>query len=291
MAAYEDRYWQSADGLKLHYRDYPGDDTRPPILCIPGLTRNARDFEEVTARLAGDWRVLAIDLRGRGDSDYAKDSATYNPLVYVGDVLALLDELALPKIVAFGTSLGGIVTMLLAMQARERLAGALLNDVGPEIDPAGLSRIRSYVGRSNSFPTWMHAARAVEEANRDVYPGYKIDDWLKMAKRLYYVNGAGRIVLDYDMKIAEPFREPGGEAAPDMWPALSALAGLPVLIVRGARSDVLSTVTAKRMTAELPASALVTVRNVGHTPTLSEPEVVKAMDALLMRIVKEPVPA
>jgi pimeloyl-ACP methyl ester carboxylesterase len=291
MAAHEDRYWQSADGLKLHYRDYPGDDTRPPILCIPGLTRNARDFEEVAARLAGDWRVLAIDLRGRGDSDYAKDSATYNPLAYVGDVLALLDELALPKIVAFGTSLGGIVTMLLAMQARERLAGALLNDVGPEIDPAGLSRIRSYVGRSNSFPTWMHAARAVEEANRDVYPGYKIDDWLKMAKRLYYVNGAGRIVLDYDMKIAEPFREPGGEAAPDMWPALAALAGLPVLIVRGARSDVLSAATAKRMAAELPASALVTVRNVGHTPTLSEPEVVKAMVALLMRIVKEPVPA
>ena len=290
MPGYEDRYWQSADGLKLHVRDYPGGEGRPPILCIPGLTRNARDFEDVAERLAGEWRVLAVDLRGRGDSDYAKDSATYTPLTYVEDVLALLDDLALPKVVAFGTSLGGIVTMLLAATARERLAGVLLNDVGPEIDPAGLARIRSYVGKPGSFPTWMHAARAVEEVNRDVYPGYRINDWLAMAKRLYYVNGAGRIVLDYDMKIAEPFREPGGEAAPDMWPMLGQLAGLPALIVRGGRSDVLSAATAKRMATSLPGSKLVTVRDVGHTPTLAEPAVATAIDALLARV-KEPLAA
>jgi pimeloyl-ACP methyl ester carboxylesterase len=290
MPAYENRHWQSVDGLKLHVRDYPGGESRPPILCIPGLTRNARDFEGVAGRLAGEWRVLALDLRGRGDSDYARDPATYTPLTYVEDVLALLDELALPRVVAFGTSLGGIVTMLLAARARERLAGALLNDVGPEIDPAGLARIRSYVGKPGSFPTWMHAARAVEEANRGVYPNYRVDDWLAMAKRLYYVNGAGRIVLDYDMKIAEPFREPGGEAGPDMWPALAALAGLPVLIVRGARSDVLSAATAKRMAAALPGGKLVTVRDVGHTPTLAEPAVATAIDALLARV-KEPLAA
>src|SRR5690242_16143563 len=206
MAGYDNRQWQSADGLNLHYRDYPGGEGGPPILCLPGLTRNARDFEEVAERLSGDWRVLAVDLRGRGDSDYAKDAATYTPLTYVADVLALLDDLGLARVVAFGTSLGGLVTMLLAAQARDRLAGALLNDVGPQIEAVGLARIRAYVGKSSSFPTWMHAARAVEEANADVYPGYTIDDWLKMAKRLYYVNNSGRIVLDYDMKIAEPFR-------------------------------------------------------------------------------------
>jgi len=291
MPAYENRHWQSADGLNLHVRDYPGDAAKPPILCIPGLTRNARDFEEVAERLAGAWRVLAVDLRGRGDSDYAKDAASYTPPTYVDDVLALLDALALPKVVAFGTSLGGIVTMLLAVKARERLAGALLNDVGPEIDPSGLARIRTYVGKSSSFPTWMHAARAVEEANGDVYPGYTTADWLAMAKRLYYVNGSGRIVLDYDMRIAEPFREPDGEAAPDMWPTLEALSGLPVLIVRGARSDVLSAATAERMARTLPGSTLVTVPDVGHTPTLSEPEVIAATDALLARIAKEPAPA
>ena len=288
MAGYENRYWQSADGLRLHLRDYPGGEGRPPILCIPGLTRNARDFEEVADRLAGAWRVLAVDLRGRGDSAYARDPASYTPLTYADDLCALLDELAVPKVVAFGTSLGGIVTMLIAARARERLAGALLNDVGPEIEAAGLARIRSYVGKSSSFPIWMHAARAVAEANADVYPRYGIADWLAMAKRLYRVGSSGRIVLDYDMKIAEPFREPGGEAAPDLWPAFAALAGLPVLIVRGARSDVLSAATAGRMAAELPGAELVTVPDVGHTPMLTEPEAIAATDRLLARVAKEP---
>jgi len=287
MGGYENGHWQSADGLNLHYRDYPGRADRPPILCVPGLTRNARDFEEIAERLAGEWRVLAIDLRGRGDSDYARDSASYTPLTYVDDVLALLDQLALPRVVMFGTSLGGIVTMLLAVRARERLAGALLNDVGPEIEAAGLARIASYVGKSGSFPTWMHAARALEESNGDVYPRYEVEDWLAMAKRLYYVNASGRIVLDYDMRISEPFREAGGAAAPDMWPALKALSGLPVLVVRGGRSDILSAATAERMAAGLPGCELITISDVGHTPTLSEPEAVTAVDALLNRVDRE----
>lgn len=291
MAAFEDRHWQSTDGLKLHYRDYAGGEGRPPILCLPGLTRNARDFETVAERLAGKWRVLAVDFRGRGDSDYAKDSASYVPQTYVGDVLALLDALALDKVVAFGTSLGGLVTMLLAVQARQRLAGALLNDVGPEIEAAGLARIRGYVGKSGSYPTWMHAARAIEEANRGVFPDYGIDDWLAMAKRACYVNNAGRIVLDYDMKIADPFREPGGVAAPDMWPAFEALAGLPVTIVRGALSDLLSAATGEKMVARLPGSDIVTVADVGHAPTLSEPEAVAAIDRLLARVAREPAAA
>ena len=166
----------------------------------------------------------------------------------------------------------------------------LLPTVGPEIEAAGLARIRSYVGKSNVWPTWMHAARAVQEGNADVYPEYGVEDWLAMAKRLYRLNGAGRIVLDYDMKIAEPFREPGGEAAPDMWPMLGQLAGLPALIVRGGRSDVLSAATAKRMATSLPGSKLVTVRDVGHTPMLTEPSVVAAIDALLARV-KEPLAA
>jgi pimeloyl-ACP methyl ester carboxylesterase len=275
MAAYENRYWWSRDGLRLHYRDYPGDrargaDRRPPLLCLPGLTRNARDYAALAERLAGEWRVIAVDFRGRGESAYAKDPMTYVPLTYVQDIEALLDELAVDRFVGVGTSLGGIVTMLLAGASAHRLAGALLNDVGPEIEAAGLSRIRGYVGRASAYPTWMHAARAVAEAQGDVYPDWEIADWLAMAKRLHRLNSAGRVVLDYDMKIAEPFRVPGSEAGPNMWRALAALNGLPVLLVRGERSDVLGSQTALRMATELDAE-LVTVPRTGHAPTLSEP--------------------
>ena len=216
MADYENRYWQSSDGLKLHYRDYAADDDRgadlPPILCIPGLTRNARDFELLAERLSARRRVIALDLRGRGESAYAKDPMSYTPATYVDDVEALLGELGLPQVIAFGTSLGGIVTMLLAQRSPQRIVGALLNDVGPQVEPAGLARIRGYVGKANSWPTWMHAARAVAEANAAAHPDHTIAEWLAMAKRLYRLTGSGRIVLDYDMKIAEPFRAPGGEA-------------------------------------------------------------------------------
>jgi len=291
MAGYKDLYWWSRDGIRLHARDYaPGAGAapaRPPILCLPGLTRNARDYERLAERLCGDWRVIAVDFRGRGESGYAKDPMSYVPLTYVQDVEALLGELAVERYVAVGTSLGGIVAMLLAGAARERLAGVLLNDVGPEIDATGLARIRSYVGRSSTWPTWMHAARAVAEANSDVYPGYDIAEWLAMAKRLYRVNNAGRIVLDYDMKIAEPFRLPGNEAGPDMWRALDQLKTVPAALVRGGRSDILAQGVAERMAAELPHAELTVVPDVGHAPTLDEPEAIAATDRLLARIAEQ----
>ncbi|MEO6216946.1 MAG: alpha/beta hydrolase, partial [Sphingomonas sp.] len=247
-----------------------------------------RDFEDLAARLSPEWRVIALSFRGRGKSEYAKDPMSYVPPTYVRDVQALLDELALPSVITLGTSLGGIVTMLLAAAAPGRIAGALLNDVGPEIEPAGLGRIRAYVGKSNTWPTWMHAARAVAETNSEVYPGYEIEDWLAMAKRIYRLNSSGRIVLDYDMKIAEPFRVPGNEAGPDMWHALEQLRSVPVLILRGQRSDVLGTATADRMLKVLDKAELVTIPGVGHTPTLEEPDAVSAVDRSLARIVTEP---
>ncbi|RZM26035.1 MAG: alpha/beta hydrolase [Sphingomonas sp.] len=287
MAAYENLYWWSRDGLRLHARDYPGGgDGRPPILCLPGLTRNARDFDALAARLAGRWRLIGIDFRGRGESAYAKDPMSYVPLTYVQDVEALLVEHGIDRFVAFGTSLGGIVTMLMAGPARGRIAAALLNDVGPEIDAQGLSRIRGYVGKASVFPTWMHAARCVSESNADVYPDWTIEDWLAMAKRIYRLNSSGRIVLDYDLKIAEPFRVPGSEAGPDMWQALAGLREIPTLIVRGGRSDLLSAPIADRMVASLDRATLVTVPGVGHAPTLSEPIVQAPIDELLAQVLE-----
>jgi pimeloyl-ACP methyl ester carboxylesterase len=283
-AAFSDGYWESADGLKLHYRDYPGRGDRPPILCIPGLTRNARDFEELAGALSGEWRVICAELRGRGESDYAKDSSTYNPLQYAADIAALAEQAGIEKFVAFGTSLGGIVTMLLGATRPGLIAGALINDIGPAIEPEGMARIREYVGQGRSFPTWMHAARALKETNGLAYPAYGISDWLAMAKRVLVVSGSGRIVFDYDMKIAEPIHTaPPDAPAGDLWPAWRALAGRPLLVLRGALSDLLSAATLERMKQEIPEAETVTIDGVGHPPTLSEPTARDALARLLAR--------
>jgi len=282
--AWQERYWWSNDGVRLHCREYPGNVARPPILCFPGLTRNARDFEALAARLSPEWRVIAVDFRGRGESGYAKDAMTYVPLTYVHDVEKMLTELGIERFVAIGTSLGGIVTMLLAATGRARLAGVVLNDVGPVIEAAGLDRIRGYVGRGGAFPTWVHAARTLGEGSAAVYPRYTLTDWLAMAKRLYRVNAAGRIVPDYDKKIADPFRLPGGEAGFDLWPAFDALADVPTVVVRGALSDLLSAATAQAMVARLRDATLVEIADSGHAPTLDEPEAIAAIDTLLARI-------
>jgi pimeloyl-ACP methyl ester carboxylesterase len=281
---YLDGYWWSNDNLRLHYRDYAGNAERPPILCLPGLTRNGRDFEGLAERLAPGWRVLTLDFRGRGESAYAKDPMSYVPLTYVQDVERLLFDLRIERFVAIGTSLGGIVTMILAGAGHARMAGAVLNDVGPVIEPVGLARIKSYVGKAGAWPTWLHAARALAENNAEVFPHYALTDWLRMAKRLNRLTPAGRIVPDYDKSIAEPFRLPGGEAGIDLWPALDALADVPTLILRGERSDVLGAATAEAMLLRLRDANGVTVPDVGHAPTLEEPEAIAAIDALLARI-------
>ncbi len=284
MSEFADCFWSSRDGLRLHYRDYPGRDDRPPVLCLPGLTRNARDFEQLAAHLAGDWRVICPDMRGRGDSAYAKDSASYNPLQYADDLAALFEQAGLSRVVAIGTSLGGLLTMILAMTGPERIAAAVLNDIGPEVEAAGIERIRGYVGQGRSFATWMHAARALEEAQMSGFPDFQISDWLAMAKRCMALGGNGRIHFDYDMKIAEPFSKPGGGAVADLWPGLDALAGRPVLLLRGETSDILSAETHRRMATRLPEAEAATVLRVGHAPTLDEPQAVAAIERLLARV-------
>ena len=286
MAAWSDGYWWSNDGLRLHYRDYAGSATRPPILCIPGLTRNARDFEGVAERLAGEWRVICVDLRGRGESAYAKDPMTYVPLTYLQDMEALIRELGLARFVLFGTSLGGLITMLLAMSDSKRIAGALINDIGPVIVERGLERIRSYVGRSQSWPTWLHAARYFQEMLGDVYPGWPLEQWLVFAKRICKLTANGRITFDYDMRIAEPFKVPGGATGFDLQQAFEGLHGVPSLVVRGEISDLLDEATVAKMLAQNPTMETVTVPGVGHAPTLDEPEVVEAIERLLERVEK-----
>jgi pimeloyl-ACP methyl ester carboxylesterase len=288
VAAWQDSYWWSNDGLRLHYRDYAGgEDGRPVILCLPGLTRNARDFAAVADRLAPDWRLICVDLRGRGESAYAKDPMTYVPLTYLHDLEILLAELRLERVVLFGTSLGGMLSALLTSTGAGRVAGVLLNDIGPVLESGGLARIRTYVGRNTSCPTWLHAARNIAEGQRSIYPDYTIGDWLAMTKRLCRLTPGGRIVYDYDMKIAEPLRVPGGESGFDMWPAFESLKGLPVTLLRGELSDLLGTACAAEMAGRIAGLDLVTVPRVGHAPNLEEAESVAAIDRLLARVLTE----
>ena len=280
--AYQDRFWDSPDGLKLHFRDYPGGDG-PPVLCMHGLTRNARDFAGLAGHLAQQRRVLVPEMRGRGESEYARDSASYMPATYVGDVLGLLAQEGIERFVAIGTSLGGLMTMMLAAADPQRIAGAVLNDIGPVVDAAGIGRIRDYVGQARSFPTWMHAARALQEVHGSAHPGFATEDWLDMAKRSMVVQQNGRIGYDYDMAIAEPFGQDDGAAPPDLWPAFDALAGVPLLIVRGESSDILTAQTLAEMQRRNPEAETVTIAHAGHAPTLDEPEAVTAIDRLVAR--------
>ena len=168
---YRNGHFYVRDGLKLHYRDYPGSDDRSPLLCLPGLTRNVRDFADFAERYSPRLRVLALEFRGRGDSAYDPLPARYTPLTYAGDVLELLDQLGIARAIFVGTSLGGLVTMTVAAIAPQRIAAAILNDVGPELSPEGVDRIKSYVGKDTRFATWDEAAQAIA-ANHPNFDGY-----------------------------------------------------------------------------------------------------------------------
>lgn len=284
MAEYEDGVWWSNDGLRLHYRAYAGPAGKPPILCLHGLTRNARDWEPVVERLAGDWPIFCLDMRGRGESAYSPDPMTYNGLVYAQDIEAFLLDRKIERYISFGTSMGGIITMLMAGTRPERFAGVLLNDIGPVVEEAGLDRIRGYVGKGGQFPTWLHAAHYLRTGFSDTYPGWALEDWLAMAKRLCKLTQSGRIGFDYDMRIAEPLRVAAGDSGIDMWAAFEGLKDTPATVVRGEKSDILSAATAEEMQRRKPDLEIVEVPNVGHAPVLDEPAAMAAIDALLSRV-------
>lgn len=281
-----DLYWRSADGLRLHARDHPAggggeDGARLPVLCLHGLTRNARDFDELAPRLAAAGRrVLAADMRGRGLSD-RDPRARYALPVYADDVACLLDAAGLARAVVVGTSMGGLIAAELALRHPGRIAGAVVNDVGPELDPAGLARIAGYAGRPSAAADWAAAADDARRLNAHALPHYGPADWDRMARRLFRWSG-GRPVLDYDPAIARP--APDLPPAHEPWAAWAALAAAgPVLLLRAARSDILAPGTARRMAAAGDV-LLVEVPGVGHAPMLDEPAAARAIDRFLRRL-------
>jgi pimeloyl-ACP methyl ester carboxylesterase len=288
-APFADRFWTSPDGLALHARDYAAaaGPARAPVICIHGLTRNARDFEVLAPRLAaGGRRVLAVDVRGRGASAWDPDPSHYIPPVYAGDILALMDALAIAKAVFIGTSMGGLITLVIAAMRPSAIAGAVLNDVGPELAPEGLARIGGYVGGGGPIADWDAAAAYAKYLNEVAFPAYGPADWMAFARRIFTDKG-GRPVLDYDPGISAAFKKPelkpGQEPPPppDLWPLFSELSKTPLATIRGATSDILSPAIAEHMRLAAPDMAYVEVEGIGHAPMLDEPQALAAIDALL----------
>ena len=194
VPSWTDGWYASADGLRLHWREIG---SGPVLLCIPGLTRTAKDFEELGERLADHWRVIAVDLRGRGDSDWPKDVATYGGTTYVDDLQRLIAAAGIDRHVVLGSSIGGLLAIRLAAE-RGGCDGVILNDIGPNIAPEGLARLRGNAGRQISWPTWVHAAREFAVRHADIYPAWGLEAWLGFAKKLCRISASGRIIFDYD---------------------------------------------------------------------------------------------
>lgn len=285
--AWVERTWTAADGLALSARDYAGAEgpARLPVICIHGLTRNARDFEIVAPRIAGlGRRVLAVDVRGRGRSAWSGDAASYAVPTYLQDVIALAEALGIARAVFVGTSLGGLITMALSAAAPDLIGAAVLNDIGPQLAGEGLARIVSLVGRAVPVNSWDDAASFARHVNSSAFPDNGPDDWMAFARRVFREQD-GRPLLDYDPAIATPLRETAGAPALDLWPLFESLTcDRPVLLVRGGLSDLLSRETAEEMRHRAPGMRFVEAAGVGHAPMLTEPKAQAALHAFLAEV-------
>ena len=287
MSEYESRFYTSADGLKLFYRDYGAARTATPVLCIPGLTRNARDFDCIADHLARDRRVLVADLRGRGRSAYDSEWRHYVVPVEAADMMRLLEATGISEIVVLGTSRGGIVAMAMAT-AKTAVKAVVLNDIGAEIEAQGLDRISAFVGREMPFASWDQAASFLKEIYSSAFLHVPDARWREFAEAIYRETD-GRIVPDYDPKLGDAMREPNGSgraqgANVNLWPLFAALKDIPTLVLRGENSDLLSAVRVGKMREAKLDLAATTVKDRGHAPFLDEPEAVEAINAFLETI-------
>ena len=263
--------FRTSDGLSLYY-SVEGNGL--PILCLPGLTRTTRDFDYVSPHLS-DVRLIKLDYRGRGQSDWDVNWRNYNLMVEARDVIELLDHLALDKVAILGTSRGGLLAMGLAFGAKERLLGVALNDIGPVIDPAGLAAIMGYLGVRPTLRNHVEVARAMER-NMPGFTDVPFDRWMEEAIK-HFVKAEGLLDITYDPKLRNAVEEQGAQAAPDLWPYFDAMVGLPLACIRGENSDLLSQDTLDEMVARRRDMIAATAIGRGHIPFLDEPESIAAL--------------
>ncbi len=288
MANFVDLFYPSADGrLTLRARDYGREANHPfAVVCMHGLTRNSADFHDLAVHLSAHYRVLSVDVRGRGLSQWDNDPSQYLPAVYAQDVIRLLDYTALKRAALIGTSMGGLMAMILGVTARDRVAGMVINDVGPELDPVGLARIASYTGKTKPAANWAEACELARFTNGVAFPDYGPDDWMAFARRLYIENSEGVPVLAYDPAISKGLETNTNAPVvpPDLWPLWDGLAGIPILAIRGGLSDLLSATTLEKMAERHPGMGSVTLPNRGHAPMLDEAPARAAIDAFLKQV-------
>ncbi len=278
--AYRERRFTSRNGLSLYFRDY-GDplSRRTPVLCLAGLTRNSKDFDDFAERLATGRRVICPDYRGRGRSDADPDRRNYAPLVYLDDVMHLVAVCGLHRAVVVGTSLGGLLAMALAAASPTTLAGVVLNDIGPDVAVSGPRAVIAYVRENRPQPDLTSAERDI----RDRLPGLRFQNdaiYSTMVRNTYRQCGDGMLRFDWDAAIVDERLEKG-EGVPDMWPLFGALGVIPTLVLRGEYSDVLTPECVARMAAVKPDLVRAEVPATGHAPSLEEPECVAAIEAFL----------
>lgn len=283
-AGYVVRRWRARDGTELFARDWPAAGDRLPVVCIHGLTRNSRDFDELAPWLASQGRrVIAVDVRGRGRSGRSADPMRYQLPVYAGDMLAMLDALGIARAHFIGTSMGGLITLLLSARRIDAVASAILNDVGPEIDPAGIARIAGYAGKQAKIADWDDAVAYVKRTSEVAFPDFSDSDWRLLAGKGFVEDEAGRPALDYDPAISVPMaRKPVPSRSWIAWALFWRLARKrPVLLVRGGISDIVSAGVAAKMRRAAPKMAYAEVPGVGHAPLLTEAAAKWAIAAFL----------
>jgi pimeloyl-ACP methyl ester carboxylesterase len=279
-ASFAEGIVSAGDGVRMYYRDY-GDQRSPKtaVLCLSGLTRNSKDFHGLAKWLSSERRVISLDYRGRGQSGYDPHWQNYQPETYVADVRHLLSALNLHRVFVVGTSLGGIVTMGMGIAMPGVLAGALLNDVGPDISMEGLHIIQRYMEAEKAFPDW----RAVADHLAHYFPdlGFNTpEEWEFLARLSYRQREDGKIVQEWDPNIVRPLQNFDPEGI-DLWPLFRSLRRIPLVTLRGEKSNILTVDTFTKMSVANPQMNAVTVPDVGHVPSLAEPQSIEALSGAL----------
>ena len=285
------RFFPAPDGLQLHARDYEpaaGGQNRLPVVCLPGLSRNGRDFHQLALLLSQDpvspRRVICLDYRGRGLSAYDENPANYNIPVECGDVIAACATLGISRALFIGTSRGGLILHILAAVQPDLIAGAVLNDIGPEIEAGGLMEIRDYLAKRSSPATFEDAANLLQAIHGPTFPALTRADWLEMANAIYREKN-GRIVADYDPKLADQLQAIDfSKPLPTLWPQFELLARSPLLVLRGEHSRLFSSETLERMQAHGSNVETVVAKGQGHAPLLHHPELLVRIQALMDRL-------
>lgn len=282
MNDYADIWYTSPDKLRLYARDYGVLDAShtqgatTTVLCMHGLTRNSADFDPLCQALMqtlpAGFRLVAVDQRGRGKSDYDSKPENYTPAVYLHDMFALMEHLGTESVIAIGTSMGGIIAMLMAAFRPDTIKALVINDIGPEVPTDAIKRLQRYVGQLDPVTSWEDAIEQTKSTNQIAFPDASAEDWEAFARRVFVENDEGIPELAYDPNIKQAFSSDYDVEPQDLWDFYEQIADKPILLIRGELSDLLTPEIALKMLAKKPDLSSVTVTGVGHAPILTEPQ-------------------